>query len=89
MRESEIERADSERIEAAGGMSLKFVSPGRNHVPDRISLMPIPEHHREIVAKYFQFTEYKKPGEKPRPGQVREHARLRTLGYHVNVVDTK
>lgn len=89
MKESEIERADAERIKSAGGQSLKFVSPGRNHVPDRISLMPIPPEHREIVAKYFQFTEYKKPGEKPRPGQLREHERLRAMGYQVNVIDSK
>lgn len=87
MKESVIERADRQRIEAAGGMSLKFVSPGRRHVPDRINLMPVAPEHREIVARYFRFAEYKRPGEKPRPGQQREHERLRALGYQVDVID--
>lgn len=88
MRESDIERKDRQRIEAAGGTSLKFVSPGRNHVPDRINLLPVAPEHQEIVARYFRFAEYKKPGEKPRPGQLREHERLRALGYAVDVIDS-
>lgn len=87
MRERDIERQHVVSVEADGGVSLKFTSPGRRHVPDRIDLRPIPAEHREIVARYFRFTECKAPGGKPRPGQVREHARLRALGFVVDVVD--
>ncbi len=88
MRESTIEQADRERISREGGLLLKFVSPGRNGVPDDIVLRPIPPEHRDTVARYFRFVEYKKPGKKPRPGQEREHARLRAMGFAVDVIDT-
>ena len=52
-RESTIERADKETTAALGGLSLKFVSPGRANVPDRIKLFPVPPEHREIVARYI------------------------------------
>lgn len=35
------------------------------------------------------FVELKRPGEKPRPEQLREHERLRALGFSVYVIDTK
>ena len=66
-----------EAAAAQVGLSLKFVSPGRANVPDRIKLFPVPPEHQEIVARYFRFAEYKAPNKKPRPGQVREHDRLR------------
>lgn len=88
MKESDIERADRHQVEEEeGGLLLKFISPGRNHVPDRLLLRPIPPEHREIVARYFRLIEYKRPGEKPRPGQLREHERLREMGYQVDVID--
>lgn len=88
VRESEIERADRTRIADEGGLMLKFVSPGRNGVPDNIVLRPIPPEHRDIVARYFRLAEYKKPGKKPRSTQLREHARLRALGFTVDVIDS-
>lgn len=88
MRESKIESADRVRIAAEGGRMLKFVSPGLVGVPDDIVLRPIPPEHRELVARYFRFTEYKKPGAKPRPSQVREHKRLRDMGFQVDVIDS-
>lgn len=87
MRESIIEHADTKATAALGGLSLKFVSPGRSNVPDRIKLFPVPQEHQEIVARYFRFAEYKAPNKKPRPGQVREHERLRALGFAVDVID--
>lgn len=88
VRESTIEKADRARIAARGGRMLKFVSPGRNGVPDDIVLHPIPVEHRALVARYFRFAEYKSPGKKPRPAQDREHARLRALGFTVDVIDS-
>ena len=87
MRESTIERKDRSRIEDEGGWMLKFVSPGHNGVPDDIVLRPIPPEHRELVARYFRFVEYKKPGKTPRPSQLRNHKKLRELGFTVEVID--
>lgn len=87
MLESAIERADRKRVAAEGGRLLKFVSPGLNGVPDDILLRPIPPEHQELVARYFRFCEYKAPGAKPRPSQEREHARLRAMGFTVDVID--
>ncbi len=44
--------------------------------------------HR-ILAAAVQFTELKAPGKKPNDKQLREHDRLRGLGFVVNVVDSK
>lgn len=87
MRESEIERKDRARHKADGNLMLKFVSPGRNGVPDDILLKPIPPEHQELVARYFRFVEYKKPKATPRADQVRRHKELRALGFAVDVID--
>lgn len=87
MRESTIERSERKRHAAEGSLLLKFVSPGRNSVPDDILLRQIPPEHREIVSRYFRFVEFKAPGQKPRPSQAREHERLRALGFTVDVID--
>jgi hypothetical protein len=90
MRESTIERADKEATAALGGLSLKFVSPGRAHVPDRIKLFPlVPPEHREIVGKYFRFRGVQSAEQEapPREKQVREHERLRAMGFSVDVID--
>lgn len=87
MRESDIERSERKRHAAEGSLLLKFVSPGRNSVPDDILLRQIPPEHQEIVARYFRFIEFKAPGQKPRPSQTREHERLRALGFTVDVID--
>ncbi|WP_047472122.1 VRR-NUC domain-containing protein [Delftia sp. ZNC0008] len=88
-RESAIERADRKNHKAAGRLLLKFVSPGRNGMPDDILLNPIPPEHQEIVARYFRFVEYKKPKGTPRPDQLRRHAELRALGFTVDVIDSQ
>lgn len=38
--ESQLEKKFCEKIKKLGGMPLKFTSPGRAGVPDRIVLMP-------------------------------------------------
>ena len=67
---------------------LKFVSPGRVGVPDDIVLSPVPPEHQALVARYFRFAEYKKPGAEPNPLPVRRHGALRFLGFTVDVIDT-
>lgn len=88
MRESAIEKADRARLKDEGGLMLKFVSPGRVGVPDDIVLRPIPPEHQALVARYFRFAEYKKPGAEPKPHQARRHTELRNLGFTVDVIDT-
>lgn len=43
----------------------------------------------KVLAAYISFVELKATGEEPNEGQLREHARLRALGFDVQVIDTK
>ena len=112
MLEKNIEKAHVANVTSRGGLSLKFTSPQRRSVPDRIDLLgtanaaillsdtfalygiemrsaDVLKLANEIVAEAIQFTELKAPGKKPTPSQEREHARLRMLGFRVNVKDSK
>lgn len=79
-RESIIEKHLTAAVKAAGGIAYKFVSPGRRSVPDRIVLLP---------GGRIVFVECKAPGKTPRADQLREHERLRALGFSVVVLDSK
>ena len=76
--ESDIEREFASRVHQRGGLCLKWESPGWNGAPDRILLLP---------EGKSAFLEFKQPGERPRPLQVKRHHQLRELGYLVYVVD--
>ena len=78
MRERDVERMLVRSVREAGGLALKFVSPGTAGVPDRLILMP---------SGRLAFCEVKAPGEKPRPLQVHRMEQLRELGFRVYVVD--
>ena len=78
MRERDVERMLVRSVREAGGLALKFVSPGMAGVPDRLILMP---------SGRMAFCEVKAPGEKPRPLQVHRMEQLRELGFRVYVVD--
>lgn len=80
VREDVIEKHLVNEVKKAGGIAYKFVSPGRRAVPDRLVLLP----GGKVI-----FVECKAPGEKPRPDQLREHARLFALGHQVVVLDSK
>ena len=70
--ETDVENAVCRYARARGLMALKFTSPNRRSVPDRIFLAP--------GAAVF-FIEFKRPGVTEATGaQLREHARLRRLG---------
>lgn len=90
VRESKVEETLRETYEARGGLCLKFTSPNRVGVPDRLGLDFIPPEHRAIVAKYFRFIELKRPGKGVEKGspQERRHKELRDLGYRVDVVNS-
>lgn len=79
-RESIIEKHLVAEVKKAGGRAYKFLSPGRRSVPDRIVLLP---------GGRLVFVECKAPGEQPRADQLREHERLRALGFTVVVLDSK
>lgn len=77
--ESVIEKYLVEQVEKIlHGEARKFKT--RRNDPDRIVL---------LHGGYVTFVETKRPGEKARPGQLREHERLRGLGFFVSVLDTK
>lgn len=78
MKEKSIEQKLVKQTKAAGGLALKFVSPGHAGVPDRLLLFP-----NGTAA----FAELKAPGKKPRPIQEAMIQRLRNLGYPVYVID--
>lgn len=87
MLEKEIEKKGGEYAAKKGVMHLKFTSPARASVPDRLLLAKMPEFMIPVIARYIRFVEYKREGCKPTPAQEREHARLRALGFTVDVID--
>ena len=58
MREKTIEQKFRAAVKAAGGLAVKFTSPGFDGVPDRLALLPDGK---------MAFVEVKAPGKKPRP----------------------
>ncbi|EHL08777.1 VRR-NUC domain protein [Desulfitobacterium hafniense DP7] len=80
MREHDIEKYLRERAKEKGGTAYKWVSPGNSGVPDRIVMLPgLPD----------LFVELKAPGKEPTALQLAQHHRLRKLGRHVMVIDSK
>lgn len=79
MRESVIEQHLITRAKERGGRADKFKNPGRRNAPDRQVLLP---------GRMMFFAEIKKLGEPPNDAQLREHERLRSLGFPVLVLDS-
>ena len=78
MRERDVERALAAGVKKAGGLCLKFVSPGWAGAPDRMVLFP---------GGKICFVEVKAPGQRPRPLQEARHGQLKKLGFMVVVLD--
>lgn len=78
MRERDIEQQLVREVKRAGGLALKFVSPGWSGAPDRIVLFPDGK---------ISFVELKAPGKKPRPLQLRRKRQLEVLGFSVFILD--
>lgn len=78
VRENTVERRFNMLARRHGGLSLKWVSPGRLGVPDRLLFMP---------GGRLYLVELKRPGGKPRASQNAMFAKLETRGFHVWVVD--
>ena len=79
MKEKVIEEALTRAVKMRGGMSLKLVCPGTAGMPDRLVI---------LSGGKVGFVELKAPGQKPRALQKRRHARLRSLGCKVYVIDS-
>jgi len=78
MRESMVEKKLSAAVKKRGGMSVKFISPGLDGVPDRIVLLP---------KGKWAFVELKAPGKEMRPLQLKRKSQLETLGVRVYCID--
>lgn len=76
VRENKVEKYLDEKIKALGGITRKWVSPGRDGVPDRIVIV------RGIVV----FVEVKTADGDVSPSQDREIRRLAESGARVTVV---
>jgi len=94
-READIENHLVRRVKERGGEVRKVAWIGRPHAPDRVVMLPPRiERATEDNASYqtgpaLIWVELKAPGKKARPGQLREHARMRKLGQEVFVVDSR
>lgn len=77
--EKKIEKYLVEAVERLGGMCIKFPPLFYRGFPDRIVLLP----KGTII-----FVETKAPGATPRLIQKKVHARLRGLGFRVEVLDS-
>lgn len=78
VKENSIESYLRREVIKAGGVVRKLQWINHRNAPDRI-----------VFLNGVWFVELKRPGGKPRPPQLREHARLRGHGAKVFVIDTK
>lgn len=78
MKERDIRKLLKERVESYGGEIRAVSWLGRRHAPDVLVLMP----------GVHAFIETKRPGDAARPGQAREHERMRAAGCTVFVITT-
>lgn len=104
MLEATVEDHLVERVKEIGGEVRKVKWIGRRHAPDRVVMLPsrfspkwdgkslgpgtICYAHDRTRPAATIWVELKAPGKKPRPGQVREHQRMRDMGQDVRVLDT-
>lgn len=78
--EKQIEKYLVNEIERLGGLCIKFPPLFFRGFPDRIVLLP---------GALIIFVEMKDKGKKPTAVQLRVHDKLRTLGFRVEVLDSK
>lgn len=76
-RERDIESYLKRKIEALGGLFLKWVSPGNDGVPDRIAILP---------GGRIYFVELKTDRGKPKGVQKYMIRKLRERGARVDIV---
>jgi hypothetical protein len=94
VRERDIERHLVKRVKELGGEVRKVQWIGRRGAPDRLVMLPAKPASNSLDCAWCNpkgrsiYVELKAPGEKPEPHQAREHARMRAMGQHVEVVDS-
>lgn len=76
LRENKVETYLNDRVTELNGITRKWVSPGRDGVPDRIVITPAALWLVEVKTEDGTLS----------PAQVREHDRLRAAGAVVKVV---
>lgn len=76
-KENRVEQRLIDGVKALGGITFKFVSPGRAGVPDRVVILPGGNIH---------FVELKALGGKPSRIQLRRISQLRKLGVKALVL---
>ena len=99
MREKTIEAYLVSQVKKLGGEVRKVQFIGHSGAPDRLVMLPwriadaslckalgVPKGTQR--ASCLIWVELKAPGEKAKPHQLREHARLRKWGQSVAVVDS-
>lgn len=77
MLERDIEKYFKGRVLALGGEIRKVQWVNRPHAPDRV-----------VFFRGVYFVELKRPGEGLRPGQAREHKRMKLGGVDVRTIST-
>lgn len=100
--EKVVEKYLCDRAKKANWLPLKFTSPQRRSVPDRILLGSLEKVEAaldgygvptdvalEAMAATVTFIEVKRSGGVCTSGQEREHALLRARGFRVLVADNK
>ena len=85
--ERDVEAYLVRRCEALGWEVRKIKWIGRIAAPDRL-ILARRRDRQDHLEGLILFVELKKPGEKPRIAQEREHNRLRAAGATVYVVDS-
>lgn len=90
--EGEVKDYLKARVEALGG-EIRFVKwIGRRHAPDCRVMFP-PARSWPMTGGHTPYrncwVETKAPGKRPRPGQEREHKRMRAMGEIVLTLPTK
>lgn len=81
MSEKQIEQALVKAVKDAGGLCLKWVSPGWDGAPDRIVLFG------DGLIGRIGFVEVKAHGGRVRKIQRVRHKQLRKLGFKVFILD--
>lgn len=76
MRERDVEKYLVDRVKALGGEVRKLQWVGRSGAPDRLVMLFGPH-----------FVELKRPGEKLKDHQAREHERMKAQGLSVRTLD--
>lgn len=79
MQESNLEKRLRLEVKKHGGIALKFISPGKRGVPDRLVLKS---------GGQAVFVEMKAPGKPLEPLQRKRAKQLRELGFKVYKIDS-